>query len=284
MSNKIQLLDGAAGTTMWEHTIDRGPVWRYNVIKQDIVKQVATEFYEAGAKIVTTNTFAANRPSIKHEGGFDPAEIVCNGVRLAKEALAGKDCLVALDCGPLSDMLEPFGTLSAGNCRRIFEEMISNGMQEHPDMIYLMTFMDVEMMKIAVNVAKQYQVPVFASMTFTEFGATMMGNTPTDIVAELEPMGIDAIGMNCSLGPDKALPIIKEFKEATSLPTLFKPNAGLPITNTDGQTTGKPCTPEEFAKSFIPAFPYADYVGGCCGTNKDYLKAIKTELDIYQNK
>lgn len=282
MSKKITLLDGAAGTTMWEHTDDRGPVWRYNVIKQDVVRAVAREFCDAGAKIVTTNTFAANRPSIEHEGGFDPAEVVGLGVRLAKEALEGHDCLVALDCGPLSAMLEPFGEMSADECRRIYEEMISNGMQEHPDLIYLMTFMDLEMMKIAVSVAKEYHVPVFSSLTFTEFGATMMGNTPQDIVAELAPMGIDAVGMNCSLGPDTALPVIRQFREATTLPTLFKPNAGVPITGSDGTVTQKPYSPEEFARDFVPAFEYADYVGGCCGTNADYLRAIATELDAYQ--
>ena len=140
--------------------------------------------------------------------------------------------------------------------------------------------MDLDMMQIATDVAKQYHVPVFCSMTFTEFGATLMGNTVDQIVGTLEPMGIDAIGLNCSLGPDKALPIIKQFKETTSLPTLFKPNAGKPITN--GQEESKPYTPEQFAKEFVPAFDYSDYVGGCCGTNATYLAAIKNELDHYQ--
>lgn len=276
----IQLLDGAAGTTMWEHTDDRGPVWRYNIEHPEIPALVAKEFADAGATIVTTNTFSANRPAVERSSDYSVEEVVSTGVKIAKDALRGSSAKVALDCGPLTAMLEPFGDLTHDECRRIYEQMISAGMSEHPDLIYLMTFMDLDMMQIATAVAKQYQVPVFCSMTFTEFGATLMGNTVDQIVATLEPMGIDAIGLNCSLGPDKALPIIRQYREATTLPTLFKPNAGHPISN--GQEETKAYTPGEFAREFVPAFEYSDYVGGCCGTNATYLAAIKKEIDQYR--
>lgn len=280
--NKIHLLDGAAGTTMWEHTDDRNPVWRYNIEHPEIPTLVAREFAEVGATIVTTNTFSANRPAVERSSDYTVEEVVSNGVRITKNALKGSNAKVALACGPLTAMLEPFGDLTHDECRKIYEQMISAGMSEHPDLIYLMTFMDLDMMQIATAVAKQYQVPVFCSMTFTEFGATLMGNTVEQIVAALEPMGIDAIGLNCSLGPDKALPIIKQFRETTSLPTLFKPNAGTPISN--GQEEKRSCTPEEFARGFVPAFQYSDYVGGCCGTNATYLTAIKKELEKYEKQ
>ncbi|MCI6550301.1 MAG: homocysteine S-methyltransferase family protein [Prevotella sp.] len=276
----IQLLDGAAGTTMWEHTDDRGPVWRYNIDHPEIPEMVAKEFAEAGATIVTTNTFSANAPTVERNSDYSVEEIVSKGVKIAKDALRGTGVKVALDCGPLAALLEPFGDLTRDECRRIYEQMISAGMSENPDLIYLMTFMDLDMMQIATDVAKQYHVPVFCSMTFTEFGATLMGNTVDQIVTTLAPMGIDAIGLNCSLGPDAALPIIRQFKEATSLPTLFKPNAGKPISN--GQAETRLYTPEAFAKDFVPAFEYADYVGGCCGTNGVYLTAIRHELELYQ--
>lgn len=280
---KITLLDGAAGTTLWEHTNDHDPVWKYNIEKPEVVKQVAREFADVGAEIILTNSFAANRPNVEKESNYTVEQLVSTSVRLTKEALAGTDKKVALAIGPLSSMLEPFGDLSADDCRKIFEEMVSAGMQEHPDLVYFMTFMDLEMMKIAVSVAKQYQVPVFSSMTFTEFGSTLMGNNVDDIVGQLEPMGIDAVGMNCSLGPDKALPIIKEYHKKTSLPTLFKPNAGTPILSSGGKED-RPYTPEVFAADFVPAFEYADMVGGCCGTNATYLKAVKAELDKWENE
>lgn len=283
MKKKITLLDGAVGTTLWEHTNDHDPVWKYNIEKPDVVKQVAREFADVGAEIILTNSFAANHPNVSSQSSYSVEEIVSTSVRLTREALAGTDKRIALAIGPLSAMLEPFGDLSTADCRKIFEEMISAGMQEHPDIIYLMTFMDLEMMKIAVSVAKQYQVPVFSSMTFTEFGATLMGNTVDDIVGELTPMGIDAVGMNCSLGPDKALSIVKEYKAKTSLPVLFKPNAGTPILSSGGKED-KPYSPEVFAADFVPAFEYADAVGGCCGTNATYLKAVKDELDKWEKE
>lgn len=282
MKKKITLLDGAVGTTLWEHTNDHDPVWKYNIEKPGVVKQVAREFSDVGAGIVLTNSFAANRPNVVKQSEYTVEEVVSTSVRLAHEALDGTQSKIALAIGPLSQMLEPFGDLSADECRKVFEEMVSAGVQEHPDIIYFMTFMDLEMMKIAVSVAKQYQLPVFASMTFTEFGATLMGNTVDDIVGQLEPMGVDAVGMNCSLGPDKALSIVKDYHEKTSLPVLFKPNAGTPILS--GGKEERAYTPEVFAADFVPAFEYADMVGGCCGTNAAYLTAVKNELDKWEQE
>jgi 5-methyltetrahydrofolate--homocysteine methyltransferase len=279
---KITMLDGAMGTTLWEHTTNRDPVWKYNIENPEVVKQVVKEFADAGAEIITSNSFAANRPNVEANSNYSVEEVVSAAIRLEKEALAGTDKKVALDLGPLSAILEPFGDLSVDDCRKYYEEMISAGMQEHPDLIYLMTFMDLEMMKIAVSVAKQYQVPVFASMTFGEFGATLMGNTVDDIVAALEPMGVDALGMNCSLGPDKAFGIVKQYREKTSLPVLFKPNAGVPILSSDGKEEKKPYSPEEFANDLVPAFEYADMVGGCCGTNATYLTAVRKAVEKWE--
>lgn len=273
---KITLLDGAVGTSLWERTDDRGPVWRYNIEKPQIVKDQAKEFLDIGAQIILTNTFGANRDAVARTN-YNVKDIVSAGVKLTREAVAGSNAKVALAIGPLSKILEPWGDLSEAEAQEIYEEQIGAGMAEHPDLIYLMTFMDVEMMRIAVSVAKKYDVPVFCSMTFTKFGKTMMGNSVEDIVNTLEPMGIDAIGMNCSLGPDQAVPIIKEFAEKTTLPLLFKPNAGTPILSSDGKEEHA-CTPEEFAAGFVPAFEYASYVGGCCGTNATYLRAVKEKL------
>jgi 5-methyltetrahydrofolate--homocysteine methyltransferase len=277
---KITLLDGAVGTSLWAKTGDRGPVWRYNIENPEIVKELATQFYNVGAKIILTNTFGANRDAVARTE-YSVEEIVSSGVKIIKNVLRGKDALTALAIGPLSQMLEPFGDLSEADCKAIYEQQIGAGMQEKPDIIYLMTFMDIEMMRIATEVAKQYQVPVFCSMTFGDFSRTMMGNSVEDIISVLQPMNIDAVGMNCSLGPDKALPIIKEFREKTSMPILFKPNAGKPIINSNGEEE-KPYTADIFAKDVAMAFPYADFVGGCCGCDPDYLAAVKKELDAYQ--
>lgn len=286
----IRLLDGAVGTSLWERTGDHSPVWTFNINRADAVKEQAKAFIRVGAKIVLTNTFGANGPAVKASSSLDPAEVVASGVRLAKEALAEEksaagdcrydDVKICLAIGPLSAMLEPWGDLTYDECRAEYAGIIAAGMREKPDMIELMTFMDLDMLRIGVEEALKYGVPVLASMTFTEFGRTMMGNSVDDIISVLEPLGVAALGINCSLGPDKAVPILREFAQKTSLPLLFKPNAGIPIMSDCGCGT-HPCTPENFAKAFVPAFEYASYVGGCCGTSDIYLAALKKELDAY---
>ena len=287
----ITLLDGAVGTSLWERSGNHNPVWTYNIENPEIVKEQAKDFMRVGAKVVLTNTFGANEPAVKASSSLDVEEVVASGVRLAKEALAEAkaeagdsrydDVRICLAFGPMSSMLEPWGDLSYEDCHAAYAKIIAAGMAEGADMIELMTFMDLDMLKIGVEEALKYNVPVFASMSFTEFGRTMMGNSVDDIVTALEPLGVAALGINCSLGPDKALPILKEFAEKSKLPILFKPNAGIPILSDCGCETN-PCTPENFAKAFVPAFEYASYVGGCCGTNATYLAAIRKELDAYQ--
>lgn len=255
-----------------------------------MVKGLEKNFMEVGAKIVLTNSFGANRPSVEASSDMDPLEVVAASVRIARAALAEKkaeepgkydDVRIALAFGPLSMMLEPWGELSADDCRAYYREILAAGMAEGPDMIELMTFMDLDMLKIAVEEAVKFGVPVIASMTFTEFGKTIMGNGVGDMAAALEPLGVYGLGINCSLGPDKAVEVLKELRATTTLPVFFKPNAGIPISSSDGSTQNE-CTPEAFAGAFVPAFEYADYVGGCCGTNPVYLSAIKKQLDIWQ--
>ena len=208
-------------------------------------------------------------------------DVVRAGVRLAKEAVAGTSVKVALSAGPLSQLMEPYGDLTEEEVAEIYEEQIGSGMKENPDLILLQTFMDVEMMRVATQVAKQYGVPVFCAMTFEKVGKTMMGNSVQDVIDTLEPLGIDAIGMNCSLGPDLALPIIQEFAQKTDLPLVFKPNAGKPILSADGSTQS-PYTAEIFAKDILPALGVATYVGGCCGSNPSYIRCLKQVADTWK--
>ncbi len=273
----IILLDGAVGTSLWEKSDDKVPVWRYNLEKPEIVLELHREYIAAGAKIILANTFGANSGAVKRSP-YTVEEVVRAGVRLAKQAVQGTDVKVALSAGPLSVLLEPYGDLTEEECEAIYEEQLGAGMQEGADLIMLQTFMDAEMMRIAATVAKRYNVPVFCTMTFTKVGKTMMGNSVDDVLEALEPLGIDAVGMNCSLGPDLAVPIIEEFARKTKLPIVFKPNAGLPILAPDG-TTETVYTPDIFVKDVRPVLPLVTYIGGCCGCNASYVEALRTELE-----
>lgn len=279
MKKDIFLLDGANGTCLWAKTDDKGPVWRYNKLFPDKVRELADEFITAGSDFVLSNTFSANRPSVE-PFDFTVEEIVREGVILAKDAAKDR-AKVLLDIGPLTGLLIPFGKIAKEEARECFQEMIKYGMMEHPDGIILETFMDLEMLKIACEEAVKYDVPLLCSMSFTKYnpkkgGRTMFGNTPKQIAEALAQFRPEAIGLNCSEGPEETLPIIKEFSEVTDIPLIYKPNAGKP--KVEG---GSELDYNEFAEdvSRAAAVPGVKYIGGCCGSSPLYIKALADKLE-----
>ncbi|MCR4903408.1 MAG: homocysteine S-methyltransferase family protein [Butyrivibrio sp.] len=278
MGNLI-LLDGAVGTSIWEKTTDKEPVWTYNITRPEIVRELANEYVAAGAKIILANTFGVNRISVKQNGKYSVKEAITLAMQIAKDAVKGTDVKVALSSGPLTAMMEPYGDLSEEEVADIYHEVFEIGIREKPDLIMLQTFFDLAMMTVAAKEAKKFGIPVFCTMSFEEVGKTMFGNSVDDMIEELTEVGVDAIGLNCSLGPDKAIPIIKQFKEKTNLPLVFKPNAGKPILSTDGSTSN-PYSKEDFVRELEPAFSLVDYIGGCCGTNAAYIKALGEKLAL----
>ncbi len=278
---KTVLMDGAVGTSLWAKADERGikkdPVWTYNITHPELVTELAKEYVDAGAKLILANTFGANGPAVKRSSSFDAAEVVRAGVRLVRQAVEGSDAETVLSAGPLTMLLEPYGDLTEEEAHEIYRAMLRAGMEEGPDLILLQTFMDVEMMRVAAEEAKACGVPVFCAMTFEKVGKTMMGNSVQQIIDTLSPVGVDALGMNCSLGPDLALPIIREFSEKTTLPLVFKPNAGKPILSSSGETAAYDA--ETFVKDVMPALDYVDYIGGCCGCDPSYIRALKAAMD-----
>lgn len=281
MKKEVILLDGAGGTSLWNMAEETGcakdPVWKYNVDHPELVKRLAEEYIAAGSQIIYTNTFGANGPSVARSSNYSVAEVVSAGVRIAKEAAAGTGVRVALDVGPLSLLMEPYGDLTEEEAEEIFQEQIGAGMTEGPDLIVLETFMDLEMLKVAAGVAKRYGVPVLCTMTFEARGRTMMGNRVEDIVEELSELGVDGVGLNCSLGPVDALPIIREFAKHTDLPLVFKPNAGKPVLAEDGSVIS-PYSADDFAEDVAPALELVTYLGGCCGSSPEYIRTMREKL------
>lgn len=275
MSEKIVLLDGAVGTSLWEKTENKVPVWRYNIENPAIVTELNSEYAEAGAQIILANTFGANGGAVAHSP-YTVDQVVTAGVRLAKQAVGGR-AKIALAVGPLTGLLEPYGDITADQARALFEEQMSAGMKESPDLICIQTFIDLEMMKIAARVAGGFGVPVFCTMSFEPVGKTMMGNSVQDMVEGLKDCRVDAIGLNCSLGPDTAVPIIRTFRQCTDLPLIFKPNAGKP-TFVDGQPRMS-FDIETFVKDSLPALDCGvSCMGGCCGTNAAYIRRLGQRL------
>lgn len=276
MMDSTVLLDGAMGTCLWEKAQKKVPVWRYNLEEPSIVLELHQEYLDAGSQMIFSNTFGANGGAVA-KTSYQVRDVVSAGVRLARQA-AGDRAKVALDIGPLTGLLEPYGDIEEDEAEALYTEMIDAGMAEHPDLIFLETFMDIEMLKIAARVAKRYDVPVFCSMSFEKSGKTIMGNSVQDMLDGLADLHVDAVGLNCSLGPDLALSIIEEFHRLTDLPLLFKPNAGMPeLVNGEMQMS---VGIDTFAQDVLAAAKAgATYVGGCCGSSPAYIRRLRELLD-----
>ena len=275
--NKTFLLDGAMGTSLWAKAEKQLPVWRYNIESPEIVSELHAEYIKAGSDYIFTNTFSANRDNVS-KSSFSVKEVVEKGVELAKKAAEGTNTKVVLDIGPLSELLEPYGDLEEDEAAEIYEEQIGAGVVMKPDVILFETFMDIEMLKIAVSVASKYDIPIWCSMSFDQNGRTMMGNSVKDMIDALSEFNVEAVGLNCSLGPDLAVPVIAQFKEYTSLPLIFKPNAGK-NTIKDGKVITE-FSVETFVEDAIASLEHGvKYLGGCCGSSPEYIKALKEKLN-----
>ena len=291
MNNNLVLIDGAVGTSLWEKAKEKVPVWRYNVEDPAIVIELHKEYIEAGSKVILANTFGANG-GVLSKAGYDVSKVVGAGVRLAKTACKGTDTKVAFSVGPLSELVIPRAELEdedfdeeffenmlhPNKAREIYDEMIDAGVLENPDYILIQTFMDIEMMCIAIESASRYNIPIWCCMSFEKSGKTMMGNSVEDMMKAISKYPkVSAVGLNCSLGPDLALPIIKQFREYTSLPLIFKPNAGQSSIK-DGIESHE-FDIESFVDDSIKALQYdVTYIGGCCGSNPKYITALNEKL------
>ena len=186
-------------------------------------------------------------------------------------AAAGEGVRVALDVGPLGQLLEPYGDLTEEEARRAFRAVFAAG--EAADLVVLETFFDLTEMRLALEEAHDLLPgkPCFATMTFQKNGRTLTGVTVEDMAEALAAAGADAVGLNCSLGPKEALPLAEALREATALPLVVKPNAGMP----DPVTGAYPLDAAAFAEAMAPILKLGvAYAGGCCGTDPEYVRML----------
>lgn len=284
MQRKITLLDGAVGTSLYAKAAAHGieehdPVWVFNLRYPDLVQELCRDYHDAGSTYIMANTFTANRQSVSHFSNYAVADVVTAGVQLARDALQGTGAKVGLAVGALAQLMKPFGPLEPAEAASIFREQIEPGVRAGANYILLQTFFDLSMMEVAAKIAVEYGIPVYCMMTFEKRRRTIMGNTVKQIIDTLTPLGIQGIGMNCSLGPEESLEVIEEYHKLMALPLMFKPNSGKPILDENGNTT-QPYTPRQFADDIVPALSYVDYIGGCCGCDASYIRALRDKLDI----
>lgn len=268
------VLDGAMGTMLQKKGMKMGVVPEtLGITKPDWIIDIHKQYIEAGSDIVYANTFGANRYKLKGTG-YSTEEIIKKAIENGRKACEGSKSFVALDIGPIGQLLEPTGSLSFEEAYDIFKEEILAG--KDADVIVIETMTDLLETKAAVLAAKENSnLPVFVTMTFEENKRTFTGCSVSAMVLTIVGLGVDAIGVNCSLGPDQLAPIVEEIGKWSDIPVIVKANAGLP----DPVTNEYDVTPEQFVEDYKQMLKFgARIFGGCCGTNPEYIRAVKAML------
>ncbi len=272
--NKITLLDGGMGTQLQAAGLKPGEYPEaFGAAHPEIVESIHKKYIDAGSRIIYSNTFGANRNKLAG-AGMTVAEAVSANVRSAKNAAACSkgEVKVALDIGPIGELLEPMGTLTFEEAYDIYKETAIAGEEAGVDLIIIETLTDLYEAKAALLAAKENtKLPVWVTMSFEANGRTFLGTAVESMGLTLGSLGADAIGINCSLGPQEILPILKTLSEWTDKPLIVKPNAGLPDPRTGEYAMG----PKEFADD-MKAFAElgVSYAGGCCGTTPEFIASL----------
>lgn len=280
IKDNVLLFDGAMGTMLQKKGLKLGGIPELlNLTDRELIKEIHREYLHSGSQVITTNTFGANEHKLAGSGA-SVEEVISAAVQIAKEAKAGyDDAFIALDIGPIGELLEPLGTLEFDDAYAIFKRQIDAGVKAGGvDIILIETMTDLYEVKAAVLAAKEScELPVFVTMSFEENGRTFTGCCVESMVATLSGLGVDALGVNCSLGPMQLKPVVSKILKYSSVPVMVQPNAGLPVI-IDGKTNFDIDKHQfsEIVLEFVKAG--VSIVGGCCGTSQEYIDEIKNGL------
>ncbi|MFY9483941.1 MAG: homocysteine S-methyltransferase family protein [Tissierellaceae bacterium] len=274
LKKDILIFDGAMGTMLQNRGLALGELPEaLNIKSPESIIEIHQAYIEAGSQVITTNTFGANELKLKGSG-YSVEEVIQAAVANARKAIGDRNIYIALDIGPIGELLEPMGTLGFEEAYDIFKRQILQGVEAGVDLIVIETMTDLYEIKAAVLAAKENtDLPVFATMSFEENGRTFTGCTPASMAMTLEGLGVDALGINCSLGPKEIGPILEQVLKYSSIPAMVQANAGLP-TVVDGKTVYD-ISAEDYAsygRSFIEKG--VRVIGGCCGTTDEYIRDL----------
>ena len=275
LKENLLFLDGGMGTLLQARGLLPGELpERWCVSRPEVITEIHKSYYDAGSNVVNTNTFGA---SVLKFSEAELEEIISAAIGCARRAAEQSDTphekWVALDVGPTGRMLKPYGDLDFEDAVEIFAKTIRLGEKHGADLVFIETMNDSYETKAALLAAKEScSLPVFVSNAYGEDGKLMTGASPAAMVALLEGMGADVIGVNCSLGPRALAPVVEEYLKYASVPVLLKPNAGLPKA-VDGKTVYD-VLPSEFAQEVSALVRSGVRIaGGCCGTTPEYIRA-----------
>jgi 5-methyltetrahydrofolate--homocysteine methyltransferase len=276
LGKDLLIFDGAMGTQLQNAGLKAGEIPEvYNIEHPDIIIDIHTRYLQAGADFITTNTFGCN-PLKMADSGYcycDLLKAAVNNAKIARERV-NPNAYIVLDIGPIGQLLEPLGTLSFDEAYEMISSQILM-VKDDVDVVLLETMTDLYEVKAGILAVKENSdLPVFVTMTFEQNKRTLTGTDPLTFVNVVEGLGVDALGVNCSLGPNELKPIIEDILSVADVPVMIQPNAGLPCLH-----NGKTCyhvTSDEYANNMRE---YMDngvsIVGGCCGTTPDFIAELK---------
>ncbi len=280
MEEKPVITDGAWGTELMNRGLKKRECPEFwNLEHPDRVAEIPGLYVEAGSQVVLTNTFGANRFILEKHGLADKVrEINEAGVKISKKAANDKAGVFA-SIGP-SGKLIVMKQVSADELEAAFTEQAEACAEAGADAIVIETMIDITEALAAVSAAKKTGLPVVANMVFdagVDKDRTMMGNPPEEVAEKFEAAGVDVIGSNCGKGIEGFIPICQRMRAVTDLPLWMKANAGIPEI-VKGETVYH-TTPDQFA-AFVPELinAGANFIGGCCGTNPDFIAAVKEKI------
>ena len=275
-NDKILIFDGGMGSLLQGAGLKPGELPEtWNIRHPEILVKIHEDYLNAGADIILSNTFGANRLKYNETAEFGLDEIVDAAMKNARTAV--EHCghgYVALDLGPTGRLLKPMGDLDFEEAVSIYAEVVKAGVRGGADLILIETMSDTYELKAAVLAAKENSdLPIFATTIFDGKGKLLTGGTPKSVVALLEGLGVDALGINCGLGPVQMKPIVEELLQYASIPVVVNPNAGLP--RSEGGKTVYDIDAPEFVEEMKGMLEMGvSAVGGCCGTTPEHIRLL----------
>lgn len=292
LCERILFFDGGMGTQLQAAGLTAGEAPElWSLTHPDAVTAIHRAYLEAGADILCANTFGVNGLRYPASHATPAALLVKAAVACAKRAVAefeaahaDEPCghephLVALDMGPTGKLMGAFGSMTADEATAAFGVSARAALEAGADLVAVETMNDVMEARAAVLAVHEYapDLPVIATVVFSEQGTMLTGTDVSAAVTVLQSLGVDAVGLNCSLGPDKMKKLVPALCGAACVPVSVSPNAGLPVTV--GGVTTYPCGPAQFAKEMTEVYAAgARILGGCCGTTPAHIQALREAL------
>lgn len=274
-NGEFVILDGGMGTMLQRAGLPTGVIPEIFTLEHpEILESIHKAYFDAGSRLAYANTFSTNAKKLKGSGRT-VSELVCASVSAARRAV-GENAKIALDVGPIGELMEPSGTLTFLDAYELYKELVTAGERAGADVIAFETFTDLAELRVAVLAAKENtSLPIFATMSFEESGRTFTGCLAECFAETMTGLGVSALGVNCSLGPGGLMPIVRRIAAVSPLPLIVKPNAGLP----DARDGHYDISPAQFAEEMAECAEIGvRFVGGCCGTTPEYIKALSEKL------